>query len=70
MRAAMALIDSLPPDATASMQRDIIEGRPSELEYQNGSVVRLGRENDVPTPVNEFIYHSLLPQEMKARGEP
>ena len=67
---ALSLIDRLPPDATASMQRDIIEGRPSELEYQNGSVVRLGGEAGVPTPVNEFIYHSLLPQEMAARGQP
>jgi len=51
------------------MQRDLMEGRPSELEVQNGGVVRLGLEAGVPTPVNSFIYDSLLPQEMKARGE-
>ena len=64
----MAFIDGLPADGTASMQRDVMVGRPSELEAQNGAVVRLGREEGVPTPVHAFIYHSLLPQEMQARG--
>ena len=59
---AMALLDSLPPDATASMQRDILEGRPSELEFQNGAVMCLGKETDVPTPVNALIYYNLLPR--------
>lgn len=66
---AWASLDRLPPDGSASMQRDIIEGRPSELEFQNGAAVRLGREMDVSTPVNSFIYQSLLPQEMRARGQ-
>ncbi len=65
----MDLIDGLPPGGTASMQRDIISGRPSELESQNGAVVRLGREVDVPTPLHAFIYHSLLPLELRARGQ-
>lgn len=65
----LAFRDSLPPDSTASMQRDIMEGRPSELEWQNGAVVRLGREVGVETPLNAFIYHSLLPQELRARGK-
>jgi 2-dehydropantoate 2-reductase len=64
----MAFIDGLPAEGTASMQRDIMEGRPSELEAQNGAVVRLGREAGVATPVNSFIYHSLLPLELRARG--
>ncbi len=65
----MAFIDALPANGTASMQRDILSGRPSELEYQNGTVARLGRELGVPTPVNAFIYASLLPQELRARGK-
>lgn len=62
-------IDTLPPAYMASMHEEIVGGRPSELEYLNGAVVRLGREAGVSTPLNEFIYHSLLPQEMKARGQ-
>lgn len=65
----IAFIDGLAASGTASMQRDIIEGRPSELSSQNGAVVRLGEEKDVATPLNQFIYHSLLPQERRARGE-
>jgi 2-dehydropantoate 2-reductase len=61
-------MDSLPPTGTASMQRDIMEGRRSELESQTGAVVRMGQEVGVETPINAFIYHSLLPQELKAQG--
>jgi len=66
---ALASLDSLPENALASMQRDIMAHRPSELESQNGAVVRLGREAGIETPVNTFIYDSLLPLEMRARGE-
>jgi len=65
----MKFIDSLPPDGTASMQRDLIAGRPSELEAQSGAVVRLGRARNFPTPVHEFIYNAMLPGELRARGE-
>ncbi|HEX8772944.1 MAG TPA: 2-dehydropantoate 2-reductase [Pyrinomonadaceae bacterium] len=66
---SMGLIDSLAPDSTTSLQRDIAAGKPSELEAWNGAVVRLGRKTGVPTPLHEFIYHSLLPSELQARGE-
>lgn len=63
----MAFIDTMPETTTASMQRDIAEGRPSELEAQNGAIVRLGEKYNLPTPTNSFIYASLLPQELRAR---
>lgn len=65
----LAYIDSLPPGTMASMQRDIIEGHPSELEAQNGAIVHMGQALNIPTPVHAFIYHSLLPQEGVARGQ-
>jgi 2-dehydropantoate 2-reductase len=64
----MAFLDGMPFESTASMQRDLMEGRPSELESINGAVVRLGRSRNVATPVNEFLYASLLPMERAARG--
>ena len=64
-----ALLDSLPAVATTSLQRDIMEGRPSELDAQAGALVRLGQREGVATPLHAFIYHSLLPMEMQARGE-
>ncbi len=62
-------LDALPTEGTASMQRDIMNGKPSELEMQNGAVVRLGKDVGVETPVNNFIYNSLLPMEMRARDQ-
>ena len=53
--------DMLPPESTASMQRDLMAGRPSELELQTGSVVRLGRAHRVPTPAHDVLYAVLLP---------
>ena len=66
--ATLALVDSLPEHTTASMQRDVAAGNPSELEAQNGAVVRLGAAAGVPTPVNGFLHAALLPQELAARG--
>lgn len=65
---ALGFIDALPEASTASMQRDIMAGRPSELASQNGAVVRLGREVGVDTPVNALIHAALLPQEHEARS--
>jgi 2-dehydropantoate 2-reductase len=65
----LSLPDHVPAESLASMQRDIMDGRPSELEYQNGAVARYGQEAGVDTPVNAFFYHSLLPLERIARGE-
>lgn len=62
-------IDKLPAGGTASMQRDIMDGRKSELHEQCGAIVRYGEKGGVQTPVNRFIYHSLLPLERLARGE-
>lgn len=63
----VSLLDSYPYGSTSSLTRDVWEGRPSEIEYQNGAVVRLGMKLGVPTPLNRFVYNSILPMEMKAR---
>jgi 2-dehydropantoate 2-reductase len=62
-----AFINSV-PNTTASMQRDMMEGKPSELENFNGYIVDQGKQLGIETPTNAFIYHCLLPQEMKARS--
>lgn len=64
----LAFIDNAPASLTASMQRDIMQAKPSELESQNGAVVRLGRTLGVPTPTHAFIYAALLPGELQARN--
>lgn len=65
----IALIDSYPHDSNSSLTRDVMEGRPSEIEYQNGTVVRWGRRYGVDVPVNRFIYHCILPMESEARAK-
>lgn len=66
---AVKLLESAPANGTTSMQRDIADGRPSELDAQTGAVVRRSRLLGVPTPLNDVFYSCLLPQERKARGE-
>ncbi len=63
----ISLIDTYPSETTSSLTRDVWEGRPSEIEYQNGTVVRLGEKYGVDTPVNRFVYNCILPMEIKAR---
>jgi 2-dehydropantoate 2-reductase len=63
----LAYVDGMPAEGTASMQRDVEAGRPSELEAILGAVGRLGREAAVPTPALDLVYASLLPQEQRAR---
>ena len=64
----MASVDALPVEATSSMQRDMAAGRPSELESQNGAVVRMAREAGITVPTHESIYEALKPREAIARS--
>jgi len=43
------------------MAHDLAAGRRLELETLNGTVIRLGRERGVPTPLNFAIYAALRP---------
>jgi 2-dehydropantoate 2-reductase len=65
---ALALVDVLPLDAIASLQRDVVAGRPSELESLSGAVARIGAELGVPVPIHATIHAALLPQEQAARS--
>ncbi len=66
---SMAAVDTFTPSGTTSLQRDIAAGQQSELEGWTGAVVRLGAEAGVATPLHAFLYASLLPMELRARGE-
>ncbi len=63
----VSFIDTFPHSSTSSLTRDVWEGKPSEIEYQNGTVVKLGEKYKVNTPINKFIYNCILPMEIKAR---
>jgi 2-dehydropantoate 2-reductase len=65
---AVAFIDTFPPSSTSSLTRDVWDKKPSEIEYQNGTVVRMGEKHGIETPINKFVYSCILPGELKARG--
>jgi len=63
----LKMFHQMPFETTASMQRDMMEKKPSELENFNGYIVKQGIELGIETPVNSFIYNCLLPQEESVR---
>ena len=69
LQKSLTILDSLPVTATTSLQRDVMDGRPSEIDAQAGALLRLGQEVGIATPLHTFLYHSVLPMEMRARGQ-
>ena len=65
---AMAIVDRMDHNTTASMQRDFMGGRPSELQNFNGYIVEQGKQLHIATPINKFTYYCLLPMEKVVRA--
>ncbi len=57
----MTMVAGLPPNAKSSMLEDLERGKPLELPWLSGAVVRLGRETSVETPIHRFIATVLKP---------
>jgi 2-dehydropantoate 2-reductase len=57
--ALMGAIDEQPPAMTSSMAHDRRAGKPLEVDYLSGAVVRLGARHGVPTPTHAFIRDAL-----------
>jgi len=53
--------EALPPQAKSSMLEDLERGRPIELPWLSGAVVRIGEELGVLTPTHRFITTVLSP---------
>ena len=53
---SLAWADNLPPTMIASMLGDLNRGNRLELPWLSGTVVKLGEELGVATPVHKFIY--------------
>ena len=58
---ALAMAEGFEPNATTSMQRDVADGKPFELEAFSGTVIRMGEAAGVPTPVHRHFYALLRP---------
>ncbi len=57
------ILSHLSADATTSMQRDILDGKPSEIDGLVMEVVRLGRKYSVSMPCYEEVARALCPSE-------
>ncbi len=57
----MKFVISLPPTMRASQLADLEAGNRLEAPWLTGAVCRMGREVDVPTPVNDALYAVLRP---------
>jgi 2-dehydropantoate 2-reductase len=66
--AALAILENFEPTTTSSTQRDVAAGRPFELEAFSGTVVRLGGELGIPTPVHELLYSLLRPMLLQTQS--
>jgi 2-dehydropantoate 2-reductase len=53
------------PDVTSSLQRDILAGRPSELDAWTGAVVRLAARAGRSAPLHETLYELLATRESR-----
>ncbi len=55
----LSIIDSYPPSMVASMCGDLRRGYRLEVPWFSGTVAKLGKELNIPTPANEFVYTAL-----------
>lgn len=65
---AVAKLEKFEPTTTSSTQRDVASGKPFELEAFSGTIIQLGREMGIPTPVHEMLYALLKPQLIQAQS--
>jgi 2-dehydropantoate 2-reductase len=57
----LALSDRFDPTSKASLLGDLEAGKPLEVEWLSGAVVRMGAELGVPTPFHRIAYACLKP---------
>jgi 2-dehydropantoate 2-reductase len=69
LRLARAMVE-INADARSSMWEDLERGRPTEIEYLNGEIIRLGERFAVPVPVNRRIRELVRAAESAKHGSP
>ena len=55
----LKILYNLAPESTTSMQRDIMEGKQSEIDGLVYEVVRMGEKYHVPVPAYEKVAEKL-----------
>jgi len=62
----MAYVDDQPADGTTTLQRDLLEDRPSELDAWTGAVVRLAAASGVAVPLHQLLLEVLTGRHPRA----
>ena len=62
------LFPKIPYENKPSTLQDIEAGRKTEVDIFAGTVIRMGKEVGVETPLNEFFYHGIRVLEEKNEG--
>lgn len=57
------ILVNYPPEKKSSMLQDFEAHRKTEIDYFAGTVMKLGKEYGVPTPVNEILYYVIKARE-------
>ena len=57
--ALMKTVEVNPPTMTSSMAHDRMAGKPLEVNYLSGAVVRIGVKHGVAAPTHKFITQAL-----------
>lgn len=59
----LSVLDKLDPLGMPSMRQDMAANRKTEVELFSGTAISLGKQYQVPTPINEWLYQQV--QEME-----
>jgi len=65
----ISFLSKIPPENKASTVQDILNKRKTEVEMFAGTIIQLGKETGVPTPINEFLYHGIKVLEEQNEGK-
>jgi len=66
--ATFALVNVI-PDQLSSTAQDLARGKPSEIDFLNGHVVRKGAEFGIPTPSNRALQVAVKLRELERTGK-
>ena len=66
--AGVAMIYTGMPQQFSSTAQDLARGKPSEIDYLNGTIVRLGQQYGIATPANRTLWALVKLLEQKAAG--
>jgi 2-dehydropantoate 2-reductase len=61
-----AVMQTMHPEGKTSMLQDVEAGRKTEVEIFAGKIIELGETYNIPTPVNETLFHAIKVIEERA----